>query len=130
MNSSCHIGAIDNDRNRYRMWAYQNNSPCSWRSHLNSTNFNNNFKDNFMWEKVKSTMVVIILSFAWFMFFHHLYLWERSQIAFWWLLSHRVRLHHKFVTQLLNWIIGTVHKSSTCYQLTIKIVNCKTVNKT
>ena len=30
MTSSCHIGVTDNDRNRYRMWAYQNNSPCSW----------------------------------------------------------------------------------------------------
>ena len=23
MASSCHIGVIDNDRNRYRMWAYK-----------------------------------------------------------------------------------------------------------
>ena len=29
-------------------------------SHLNSTNFNDNFKDNFMQEKVKSTLVVLI----------------------------------------------------------------------
>ena len=52
------------------MWVYQNNSPCSWLvaltkfltffksrkiitfSHLNSTNFKDNFKDNFIWEKV------------------------------------------------------------------------------
>ena len=47
-------------------------------SHLNSTNFN----DNFMREKVKSTLIVLILSFASFVFFHHLYVWERSQIAF------------------------------------------------
>ena len=52
-------------------------------SHLNSSNFNDNFKDNFMWEQVKSTMVILILSFASFMFFHHLYFWERYQIAFW-----------------------------------------------
>ena len=40
-------------------------------SHLNSTNFNDNFKDNFMQENVKSTL-----------FSHHLYVWERSQSAF------------------------------------------------
>ena len=51
-------------------------------SHLNSTNFNNNFKDNFMREKFQSTLVVLILSFASFVFFHHLYIWELSQIAF------------------------------------------------
>ena len=51
-------------------------------SHLNSSNFNDNFKDNFMQEKVKSILVVLILSFASFLFFHHLYVWERSQIAF------------------------------------------------
>ena len=51
-------------------------------SHLNSSNFNDNFKDNFMWEQVKSTMVILILSFAPFMFFHHLYFWERYEIAF------------------------------------------------
>ena len=67
---SCHIGVIDNGRNRYRIIEY-------WRtkttlhvhgvnesrkiiafSHLNSTNF----KDNFMGEKVKPTLVVLILS--------------------------------------------------------------------
>ena len=37
-------------------------------SHLSSTNFNNNFK-----EKVKSALVLIIRSFASFVFFHHLY---------------------------------------------------------
>ena len=47
-------------------------------SHLNSTNFNDNFKDNFMRENVKSTLVVLILSFASFVFFYHLYVWERS----------------------------------------------------
>ena len=51
-------------------------------SHLNSINFNDNFKDNFMHEKVKSTLVVLILSFASFVFFHHFYVWERSQVAF------------------------------------------------
>ena len=30
-------------------------------SHINSTNFNGNFKYNFMWEKVKSTLIVLIL---------------------------------------------------------------------
>ena len=30
-------------------------------SYLNSTNFNDNFKDNFMQENVKSTLVVLIL---------------------------------------------------------------------
>ena len=34
-------------------------------SHLNSSNFS----DNFMWEKVKSILVVLILSFASFLFF-------------------------------------------------------------
>ena len=38
-------------------------------SHLNSTNFNDNFKHNFMRENVKSTLVVLILSFASFVFF-------------------------------------------------------------
>ena len=47
-------------------------------SHLNSTNYN----DNFMREKVKSTLIVLILSFASFVFFYHLYIWEHSQIAF------------------------------------------------
>ena len=51
-------------------------------SHLNSTNFNDNFKDNFMREKVKSTLIVLILSFVSFVFFHNLYVWEHSQIAF------------------------------------------------
>ena len=51
-------------------------------SHLNSTNFNDNFKDNFMQEKVKSTLVVLILSFALFVFFHHIYVWERCQVTF------------------------------------------------
>ena len=36
-------------------------------SHLNSSDFN----DNFMQEKVKSILVVLILSFASFLFFHH-----------------------------------------------------------
>ena len=38
-------------------------------SHLNSSNFNDNFKDNFMEEKVKSILVVLTLSFASFLFF-------------------------------------------------------------
>ena len=44
-------------------------------SHLNSINLNDNFKDNFMQKKVKSI-------FASFEFMHHLYVWERSQVAF------------------------------------------------
>ena len=65
MASSCHIGLIDNNRNRYRMWAYSNNSLCVlvasvkflaffWSrkiitfSYLNSINFNDNCKYNFM----------------------------------------------------------------------------------
>ena len=52
-------------------------------SHLNSRDFNDNFKDNFTQEEVKSILVVLILSFASFLFFHHLYVWEEpSQIAF------------------------------------------------
>ena len=42
-------------------------------SHLNSTDFNDNVKDNFIPEKVKSTLVVLVVSFASFVFFHHLY---------------------------------------------------------
>ena len=49
---------------------------------LNSTNFNNNFKDNFTRENVMLTLVVLILSFASFVLFHHLYVWNPSQISF------------------------------------------------
>ena len=38
-------------------------------SHLNVSNFNDSFKDNFMLEKVQSILVVLILSFAPFFFF-------------------------------------------------------------
>ena len=31
MTSSCHISALDDDKNRPRMWAYQNKSPWSRR---------------------------------------------------------------------------------------------------
>ena len=51
-------------------------------SHLNSSNFNDNFKDNFVLENVKSILVVLILSFASFLYFHHLYVWERFQNCF------------------------------------------------
>ena len=51
-------------------------------SHLNSTNFNDNFKENFMEEKVKLTLVVLILSFVSFGVFYHLYVWEGFQTAF------------------------------------------------
>ena len=33
-------------------------------SHLSSSNFNDSFKDNFMRQKVESTLVVLILLFA------------------------------------------------------------------
>ena len=49
---------------------------------LNSSDFNDNFKDNFIEEKVTSIMVILIISFASFLFFHHLYVWEPSQISF------------------------------------------------
>ena len=51
-------------------------------SHLNSSDFNDNFKYNFMQEDVKLILVVLILSFASFLLFHHLCVWEPSQIAF------------------------------------------------
>ena len=37
-------------------------------SHLNSSDFDDHFKDNFMQEEVKSILVVLILSFAPFLF--------------------------------------------------------------
>ena len=49
--------------------------------HLNSSNINDNLKDNFLLEKVKSILVVLILSFASFLFFHDLYVLEHSPIA-------------------------------------------------
>ena len=51
-------------------------------SYLISSNFNDNFKDNFMQEKVKLIYAVLILSFASFLLFHRLYAWDRYQIAF------------------------------------------------
>ena len=79
MASSCHFGVIDSGRNRYRMWpdtktaryARGVNKSCKMItfSHLNSSNFNDNFKDNCMLEEVKSILVVLILSFAPFLFF-------------------------------------------------------------
>ena len=45
-------------------------------SHLNSSNFNDNFKENFMEEKVKSILVVLTQSFASFLFFHYLLVWS------------------------------------------------------
>ena len=87
---SCHIGVIDNGRNRYRIIEY-------WRtkttlhvhgvnksrkiiafSHLNSTNF----KDNFVGEKVKTNIGRINPLTCIICVFHHLYVWEESQIAF------------------------------------------------
>ena len=41
-------------------------------SRLNSSDFNYNFKYNFMQEEVKSILVGLIPSFASFLFFHHL----------------------------------------------------------
>ena len=53
MASSCHFGVIDSGRNRYRMWpdtktalyARGVNKSCKMItfSHLNSSNFNDNF---------------------------------------------------------------------------------------
>ena len=75
MASSCHFGVIDSDRNRYRMWpdtktalyARGVNKSCKMItfSHLNSSSFN----DSLMQEKVKSILVVLIVSFAPFLFF-------------------------------------------------------------
>ena len=82
-------------------------------SHLNSSNFNDNFKDNFMQEKVKSILVVLILSFALFLFFGSL---------------------RKLVTPLVCNAVSKLNYWDSqkwyCYQLTTKIVNCKIVNKT
>ena len=50
-------------------------------SHLNS-NFNYNFRNNSMQQKVESTFVALILLFASLVFFHHLYLLKRSQVVF------------------------------------------------
>ena len=93
MASSYHIGVIDNDKNRYTLWVqpYKKtlhargvNKSCKMItfSHVNFSNFNDNFKDDFMLEIVKSILVALMLSFGSFLFFHHLYVWERSQIAF------------------------------------------------
>ena len=45
----------------------------SWKKitffHLNSSNFNGNFKDNFTLEKVKSILVVVIRHFCFFFIF-------------------------------------------------------------
>ena len=60
MASSCNIGLIDDNSNRYRMWAYQKflkfltffkSRKIITFSHLNSINFNDNLKDNFIREK-------------------------------------------------------------------------------
>ena len=69
-------------------------------SHLNSSNFNDNFKDNFMWEQVKSIMVILILSFAPFVFFHHLYFWEHYQIAFWCAMDTSPSIGHWFDVEI------------------------------
>ena len=50
--------------------------------HLNSSNFNDNFKDNLMLEKVKSISVALTLSFGSFLFYDHFCVWEPAQIAF------------------------------------------------
>ena len=57
------------------------NKGCTF-SHLNARDFNDNLKDNFVQEEIKSILVVLILSVASFLFFHHLYVWEPSPIAF------------------------------------------------
>ena len=64
------------------MWAHQNtlyargvneSRKITTFSHLSSINFNDNLKDNFMQEKVKSTLVILVIPFASLVFFHHLY---------------------------------------------------------
>ena len=88
MASSCHIDVTETDIEcGYTKTALHARDINQSRkiitfSRLNSSNFDDNFKDNFMREEVKSTLVVLILLFASFVFFHHLYVWEHSQIAF------------------------------------------------
>ena len=133
-------------------------------SHLNSTNFKENFKDNFVREKVNKmaskakilNICALESSWKWIhddLIFSHkndscdiipnlvnigrinliiciirvfsppLHLGEFS-ICFLILLSYCFRLHHYFLTQPLNWIVGTVKKNSnSCYQWTTKTVN-------
>ena len=46
-------------------------------SYLNSAKVDENYAG-----RVKSILVVLILQFASFVFFHHLYAWERCQVTF------------------------------------------------
>ena len=140
-------------------------------SHINSTNFNNNFKDNFMREKVNKkapkakTLHISALEPNWKWINDSLILSRKKHDAIpnfnqhWstiininnaviYVFSPSFRLEafsscflmtsfpSLSVTPLVcntasNLDYWTVHKNSTsCYQLTSKTFNCKTVNKT
>ena len=71
-------------------------------SHLNSTNFNDNFEDNFMREKVNSTLVALILSFPSFVFFRHLYVWELLKLFF----DDFFHIAFSYTIKLNHWIIS------------------------
>ena len=75
---------IECGQTKTTLYAHGVNKSCKMitYSHLISSNFNDNFKDNFMQEKVKLIYTVLILSFASFLLFHRLYAWDRYQIAF------------------------------------------------
>ena len=75
---------IERGHTKTALYARDVNKSCKMItfSHLNSSDFNENFKDKFMQEEVKSILVILMVSFASFLFFHHLYVWEPSQIAF------------------------------------------------
>ena len=75
---------IECGQTKTTLYAHGVNKSCKMitYSHLISSNFNDNFKDNFMQEKVKLIYAVLILSFASFLLFHRLYAWDRYQIAF------------------------------------------------
>ena len=62
---------IECGHNKGTLYARDVNKSCKMItfSDLNFSNFRDNLKDNFMLEKVKSILVVLILSFAPFFFF-------------------------------------------------------------
>ena len=75
MTSSCHIGVIDNDRNRYRMWAYLKalyapgvNKGCKMItfSHLNSSGFHDTSNKTLCRKKLsrRITIICVILAFS------------------------------------------------------------------
>ena len=85
-------------------------------SHLDSTNFNDNFKDNFMQEKAKSTSVVLILLFASFCIFSSSLPLGAFSSCFLMISFTSLSVIPISLTQPLNWIVGTVHKNSTSYR--------------